>query len=330
MKLAALCLAALTLSGPAAHAASPAAKPVKVVAPDRLAVGDAVLPLYLSQDWSHPLPAVTRAVLVLHGHLRNARSYYRDALSALAAAGPGGRGSLMIAPQFLANVDVAANGLPPETLHWRSDEWEGGDPAAGPSSASSFDALDAILARLADRRLFPALRTVVVAGHSGGAQVVQRYAIAGKAAAALQAAGVGVRYVVANPSSYAYFDANRPLPPAASSCPRYNDWKYGMDHRPPYLVDPAPQQLESDYILRDVTYLVGDLDRNPEEPALDRSCMAEAQGANRYDRAMNYVRMLRARDGDRVRHRLVEVPGVGHDGAAMFNSPAGLAALFGG
>jgi hypothetical protein len=41
----------------------------------------------------------------------------------------------------------------------------------------------------------------VVAGHSGGAQVVQRYAIAGKAELALTREGVGVRYVVANPST---------------------------------------------------------------------------------------------------------------------------------
>ena len=47
------------------------------------------------------------------------------------------------------------------------DGWEGGDPAEGPTDASSFDALDAILARLADKRLFPALRAVVIAGHSG-------------------------------------------------------------------------------------------------------------------------------------------------------------------
>ena len=328
-KLAALSITAFTLAFPPAHAASPAAKPVTVVAPGRVAVGNASVPLYLSQDWSRPLPGVTRAVLVLHGRLRNANVYYRSAIAALKAAGPAGRGSLMIAPQFLATVDMAAHNLPPDTLHWSLEGWEGGDPAEGPTPASSFDALDAILVRLADKRLFPALRTVVVAGHSGGAQVVQRYAIAGKSAAALTASGIIVRYVVANPSSYAYFNATRPVPPVATSCPRYNDWKYGMDHRPPYLVEPSPSAFEAAYVVKDVTYLVGALDRNPAHPALDRSCMAEAQGATRYDRATNYFSMLRARDGDQLRHRLVEVPGVGHDGDAMFTSPAGLAALFG-
>ena len=327
-KLAALCLAAFTLAAPNGRAASPAAKPVKAVAPARLAVGDASLPLYVSQDWSRPLPGVTRTVLVLHGRLRNADVYYRTAKAALAAAGAAGHGSLMIAPQFLAQTDIAAHGLPPEVLRWSAESWEGGDPANGPTAASSFDALDAILARLADRHWFPALRTVVIAGHSGGAQLVQRYAIAGKAATALAAAGIALRYVVANPSSYAYFDASRPVPPVATSCPRANEWKYGMDQRPPYFAEMPVAMLEAAYVARDVTYLVGELDRNPAQPALDRSCMAEAQGATRFDRAENYFTMLRARDGGRLRQRLVEVPGVGHDAEAMFTSPAGLTALF--
>jgi len=58
--------------------------------------------------------------------------------------------------------------------------WEGGDNANGPITVSSFEALDAILGRLADRTIFPNLKTVVLAGHSGGAQVVQHYAIVGK------------------------------------------------------------------------------------------------------------------------------------------------------
>ena len=74
-----------------------------------------------------------------------------------------------------------------------------------------------------------------VAGHSGGAQVVQRYAIAGKGELALTGEGVGVRYVVANPSSYAYFSAERPEPAIAAACPDYNHWKYGMEARPAYL-----------------------------------------------------------------------------------------------
>jgi trehalose 6-phosphate synthase len=59
-------------------------------------------------------------------------------------------------------------------------------------------------------RFFPDLKTVVLAGHSGGGQLVHRYAVVGKAPAALASAGIHLRYVVANPSSYVYFSDARP------------------------------------------------------------------------------------------------------------------------
>src|ERR1700761_5689381 len=168
-------------------------KAVKVVADARLAVGDkGVLPLYVSSDWSKPLPEITRAVLVLHGRLRNADVYYRSALTAQAAAGDVGKTTIMIVPQFLAQVDIDGWHLPSDTLRWSLEGWEGGEPARVPAPARSFDARDAILARLADRKNFPNLKEVVVAGHSGGGQVVQRYAIAGKGEAPLKALVIGV------------------------------------------------------------------------------------------------------------------------------------------
>ncbi len=243
-----LLISVFTLMIPLAWGAdedAPNARPVKRIADSRIAVGDlGTLPLYLSADWANPLPGIDRAVLILHGRLRDADVYFRSAEKAQAAAGEAVKATLMIVPQFLAEIDVDAFQLPPDTLRWSLEGWEGGDPAEGPTPASSFDALDAILAKLADRRLFPNLKQVVVAGHSGGGQVVQRYAIAGKGEPALTGEGIAVRYVVANPSSYAYFSGERPEPSIAASCPRYNDWKYGMDTRPPYLAAPAVAALE--------------------------------------------------------------------------------------
>jgi len=175
------------LSAGAPEEAAPNEKPVKVVAGAlitiRTAAGTGILPGYVSRDWSQPQPEITRAVLVFHGRLRNADVYWRSAQEAQAAAGAAQQ-TLMIVPQFLADDDVRAHASPVDFLHWSPAGWEGGASAHGPIAISSFEAIDAILARLADRSLFPNLTTVVVAGHSGGGQVVQRYAVVGRGEAA--------------------------------------------------------------------------------------------------------------------------------------------------
>ena len=75
-------------------------------------------------------------------------------------------------------------------------------------------------------------------------------------------------------------------------------------------------------------YLLGTSDINPDHPALDKSCMAEAQGPYRYARGHAYAAAMAARVGGTPNHRLWDVPGVGHDGDKMLTSPCGLAALF--
>jgi hypothetical protein len=327
--LAAALVGVLGASALAQDEAAPGHRAVKAVGDVRLRLpGGGVLPLYLGADWSRPLPDVTRAVIVVHGLQRNAESYFAAARRAQAAGGEPGRTSLMIVPQFLTQVDVDAHRLPADTLRWSRGGWESGAPAHGPAPTSSFEAFDAILARLADRRMFPRLAAVVIAGHSGGGQVVQRYAIAGRGDAALLRAGVAVRYVVANPSSYAYFSADRPVPAIAASCPRYNDWKYGMAKLPPYLASRAPADLEKSYLARRVIYLLGTEDTDPNHRELDKSCMGEAQGPYRYFRGHAYADYMKARDRGAPNHVGFDVPGVAHSAGRMLTSACGLAALF--
>ena len=308
---------------------APNHRPVKAVGDARISVGGrGTGVLYLSADWSKPQPDITRAVIILHGRLRDADVYFKSAERAQAAAGDVGRATLMIVPQFLAEIDVDTHHLPPDTLRWSWEGWEGGEPARAPAPVSSFEVLDAILARLADRTLFPKLATVVVAGHSGGGQVAQRYAIATRGEAALLQAGIAVRYVVANPSSYAYFSPDRPQPAIAASCPGYNDWKYGLEKLPPYLADRAPASLEQGYVARRVIYLLGTADTDPNHPALDKSCRGEAEGPYRYARGHAYADYMKARDQGTPNHSVWDVPGVGHNGDKMLTSACGLQALF--
>lgn len=323
----------------AADEVDPHDLPVKAVADGRITVtaaaGTGVDPVYESVPLDRPNPAIVRALIVVHGALRNADVYNKSGQTAIAAGGAAAGGTVLVTPQFLADVDVKGWKLPADTLRWTTTSWEGGEPALGPSPLSSLAVFDAIVALLANRANFPNLKTIVIAGHSGGGQMVQRYAVAGHAAQALGGtSGIAIRYVVANPSSYVYFTPERPLasggfgPFDAASCPKYDTWKYGVHGMPPYVTE-SPSVLESTYVGRDVVYMLGMNDTDPNHPALDKSCMAEAEGPYRLARGRSYYAYLQMRHPSGLAHKLIEVPGVGHDGDAMFTSPQGRAVLFG-
>ena len=311
-------------------AAGPESRPVKEIAPARLSVAPgAEIPLYASADLGQKQPGITRAIVIFHGLLRNAEVYYQDGLKTLQAGGAGLDTTLLLAPQFLADVDLAPHALSGTTLAWGRDAWAGGEPARKPAPISSYQAIDALLLHLADRDRYPALRKVVLAGHSAGAQMVQRYAVVGRAEDSLRAAGIAVSYVIANPSSYLYFTPERPMPVNTAGCSDWNDWKYGMAGGLVPYVQGDPTALEKRYAGRNVTYLLGTADIDPNHRLLDKSCAGEAQGPYRLARGHAYFAMLQARDGAILRQRLFEVPGVPHSEARMFQSACGLAAILG-
>ncbi|MDH0863927.1 alpha/beta hydrolase [Mitsuaria sp. GD03876] len=307
------------------------AGPVAVVPDGRFEVeapsGRGSIPIRVSRDWSTPQPDVEHAVVVIHGWSRRSLD---EGEAAAAKAGEAAEHTIVVAPQFLIEADTRAHGLPDAMLRWGVEDWKAGRPALGPAPVSAFDAVDAIVARLADRRLFPRLSTIVIAGHSAGGQLVQRYAAVGHAEARA-GDGIKVRYVVANPSSYLYFGTARPKAQGSGGgrCAAVDRWPYGMAGRVPPYVRMTEALAEAVYVGQDITYLLGTADSDPNHPELDRSCAAEAQGATRLERGRAYVAALRAREGSPIAQRLVEVPGVGHNGRAMFTSEAGVKVLFG-
>lgn len=299
---------------------------VKVISPDRFHLEAGDLSLGLSQDWRQPLPQVTRALIIVHGRLRNAQTYLQSGMDAAEHAGQAAN-TLVIAPQFLNESDVKRNHLGNQVLRWNGNDWMAGEPSTGPRPISAYGALDQLIKHLGNRTLFPALKEIVVAGHSGGGQVVQRFALTGHDHPLLRTEGISLRYVVANPSSYAYFTPQRPVTFDTARCPGFNDWKYGLQNLPDYAKGQSAQQLEQAYVSRNITYLLGQQDTDPNHPALDKSCAAEAQGAYRLIRGHNYFDELKQRH-PQLAHQLVEVPGVGHNGDEMFTSPQGQKVLF--
>jgi pimeloyl-ACP methyl ester carboxylesterase len=305
---------------------------VETIASSRLnisvAEGSGQLALYSEANLRTPQPRITRTIIVFHGLLRNAVDYLRDIEEARSKAGAAGKKTLLIAPQFLDDDDARVHRLPGDVLRWHRSQWEAGEPATGPAAISSYDAIDGILAVLSNRSLFPHLQEIVLAGHSGGAQVVQRYAVAGHQIAAVEKAGLTLRFVVANPSSYVYFDDSRPEPAIAHDCERFNAWKYVLERTPPYLGSPDSATLEAAYVSRRVTYLLGVDDSDPDGPDIDKVCAAEAQGPTRFKRGANYFNYLLSRHSSGFEQNVVTVPGVGHNARKMFTSACGLDSLF--
>lgn len=308
-----------------AHAQTP---PAKSLSPDRLAINGALATLGLSQEWVHPKPQIQRVVIVIHGRQRNAPTYLRSVERAANQSRERSR-TLLIAPQFLDEKDITAHHLPDNILRWHEDDWISGSRSVGSKAISSFTVLDHILKRLSDDKLFPNLKEIVIAGHSGGAQMAQRYALlGGREEARLKQAHIRLRYVIATPSTYAWFDAQRPVANPANNCPGFNDWKYGLEKLPPYAAKFERASLEKAYVQRDVTYLLAQQDNDPNHVSLDKSCAAEAQGPDRLARGHNYFDYLSKRHPTGLNQRIVLVPDVAHNGDAIFTSPQGQAVLF--
>ncbi|HEX3733045.1 MAG TPA: hypothetical protein VHU91_09020, partial [Mycobacteriales bacterium] len=109
--------------------------------------------------------------------------------------------------------------------------------------------------------------------------------------------------------------------------PGYNDYKYGMAHRNPYMAAIPDQQIIAQYTSRRVTYLLGGADVN-QDHSIDTDCGAKVQGEYRLARGKAYFAMIKQKYPS-APHDMVEVPGIGHDNDAMFDSQQGKAAIFG-
>jgi hypothetical protein len=69
--------------------------------------------------------------------------------------------------------------------------------------------------------------------------------------------------------------------------PGFNRWKYGLQHLPAYAKGQTPRNWNRP-TSSDIVYLLGQQDTDPNHPALDKSCAAEAQGAYRLIRGHYY------------------------------------------
>ena len=272
-------------------------------------------------------PGIRRAVVIVHGKKRNAQNYF-DAVSRLAAEEGRSSDTLVMALQFLTRADVVAHQLSGNVLYWDTEGWKHGLKSLNGSRISSFEVLDQMLQRLIEYN--PNLEQIVVAGHSAGAEFVQKHAAARRLD--VSAWKGQLHYVVTNPGSYMYLNGDRPADTRACK-QTFNDYRYGIEHnRLEYFSGTSPDSLWKKFAEFPVTLLLGSEDTDESEG--DRSCPAMAQGKHRFERGQEFYR-LTAQGLSLVpgvtpsKFRLRIIPHVGHEFERMWDSRCGRDLLFG-
>ena len=297
--------------------------------------------------WSHPIDApnhdIERAIIVVHGVLRNADEYFPHMMEAVEQSGlePA---TLVIAPQFLIEEDINAFTLANELLFWGEESgegWKKGDDSISTeehpraASASSFEVVDRIIEQITLKGYFPNLTDVIVIGHSAGGQYVNRYAAGTQIVSSLQN-NMHLRFIVANPSTFVYFNDERRLPDTTDqfAIPEgadadYNDYKYGLEKLNPYLASVGVEAIRASYPTKDVIYLLGGEDI--QEAYLEQTPNAMLQGRHRLERGQVYYHYLKHYFGEKIieTQKIAIIPCVGHDHAAIFKSEAGMNYIFG-
>jgi len=233
-------------------------------------------------------PSTTLAILAVHGYSRNGQwqtcVMHRSILQTFEA-------KLVDERVLLLGLQVdehKTEGRPEDSLYWEGSEWKTGEDGL-------FDVMDTFFSTLADQDAFPSLSNIIIVGHSAGAQLVQRFAVAGPSAEdRLEKRGVHLRYVASAPSSFLYLGPARPqgapepldshlckprnasnestgiefvIPDerASRECPLFDDWPFGLagGEVPDFMIAAShgdPLHLYSKFSKRDFVVIAGDAD----------------------------------------------------------------------
>lgn len=306
--------------------------------------------VYASHALDSVNPRITRALIMVHGAGRNADHYFETAMAAAFLAGALDN-TIVIAPRYITGADSATTH--PNEVVWSSaaNNWRSGGFSSTNPQLTSFDFLDRLVRLLADKEVFPNLGKIVVAGHSAGGQVATRYAMANKLD---PVPGITMSYVVANPSTYAWPVAERPLPVGnadpvgadkealgengekvnrnfqygpfdATKAPNFNRWPAGLDSLAGYTAGMSADQLRRNLVSRSTTYLLGQVDVLP-LGGFDRSPNAMAQGPTRRARGEAFFRYLNETMG--AKHTAIIVPECGHNDRCIYTTDVVLPVIF--
>jgi len=266
---------------------------------------------------------IDHAIITIHGSARNPETYLKSVVAVSKKLGRE-QSTLVVSPHF----KIAGDTMISNELFFSYEGWWIGDQSLTPNSVSSFEVIEKFINTLASPKLFPNLKTIVITGHSAGGHLTQRLALGTQVDKNLH--GVELKFIVANPGTYAYLSNKRPVPnlfgvfevPKNPGC-AYNHYKYGLEKLNPYMLKSSKTEMISNFIQRDVTYFLGEADTGE----VEQTCEASLQGPHRFARGKNFKAHVDEEYPQNI-HQIIIVPNVGHTQYGMYTSSMGTELLF--
>jgi hypothetical protein len=256
------------------------------------------------------------AIIVLHGVNRNANDYFQYMMNALKSTGI--ENNVVLISPFFKNQSEASGG----DFYWNSVNWREGQNSISGSKISSFEVLDNLIKQLTDSKFFPAMKNIIVTGHSSGALMSHLYAGSNKVQDDYP--NIDFDHIVAN-SQYFYYpdgqrmDENTENLFTPADCSSYNVWPFGFSAIPPYLSETSKGSFNDHFVNRSVIYLLGN-GTGSDSSLNTSSCHATLLGSSRYQRGENMFKYMELVYPGMHQHSKTIVNGIGHDGNGMYNS----------
>lgn len=273
---------------------------------------------YLQNHADEQARLIEHAIITVSGSERNSDTYL-NSISGIARRLQVDAKTLVIAPSFKISGDQISQN---ELFYSYEGWWIGDQSLAG--NTSSFEAIDRLILELTNKDKYPNLKSIVLTGHSAGGHLVQRYALGSDIENKID---VKIKYIVANPGTYAYLNArrwqdDRLVVPSNPAC-AYNNYKYGLDNLNVYMNRRAKPVMVETFLEKDVTYFLGEADIGE----VEMTCESRFQGTTRYERGLKFKAFL-DQDYQSHQHNIVTVPNIGHTQYGMYNSEEGKHLLF--
>ncbi len=256
-------------------------------------------------------------LIFVHGASLNGADHFGDAIDAINQTGLSSS-TIVLAPQY--EMTISRN-----NYYWTKYSWKDGKKSINAvPKISSYAIFDTLIINNV-LKSYNEIQTIVIAGHSAGAQFVYRYAVLSQLPDSISQE---VIYLPMNPSSVTYLgperwnkDKNRfEIPLNAPSCSDYDDWIYGLSNisTNEYNRHITTSSIKEVFPLRSLTIGTGTEDL--EGQGESTNCEDLYQGLHRHERANNVFNYMKTYYPGTL-HQKIDVQGVDHNRRDMINSP---------